>query len=314
MLRIHVLAARRSLVVGAGIAAALVAAVATIVVVRTRRAPPPPAEDRIVDIGGGVSMHIVCEGTGSPAVVLEAGGGGGARVWSEVQPDVARSTRVCAYDRAGIGRSSPPAPGPHSLDQLVEELHSLLAGAGVPPPYVLVGHSVGGIYIRLFARAHPAEVAGMVLVDSTSDQQPARFWALLPDAVQKEFRAQVDSAPERISHENFLAGLAELQPSSGSLGDRPLIVLTNGKGGAVPGASPEQTAKLAIAWHDLQVDLTHLSTNSAQVIAENCGHFIQLQAPKLVTASVRQVVDAVRTHGRVDREALAPLASEEFSL
>jgi pimeloyl-ACP methyl ester carboxylesterase len=267
-----------------------------------------------VDIGGGMSMHIHCQGTGSPVVVLEAGSGGGESTWSQVQPDIARFTRVCAYDRVGIGRSSRPAPRPHSLDQAVGELHSLLAGAGVPPPYVLVGHSLGGVYVRLFASAHPDEVAGMVLIDVATEEQPSRFWALLPDAALNEFRAQVDSSPEGFDYETLLAGLAELQASRRSLGDKPLIVLTAGHVTPNPGASPEQTAKQGSAWHDMQAELTRLSKNSAQVIAVNSGHFIQLDAPKLVIAAVRQVVDAVRTHGRVDGDTLEPLASEEFTL
>jgi hypothetical protein len=104
----------------------------------------------------------------------------------------------------------------------------------------------------------------------------------------------MNSSAGGLDYETLLADLAELGTSSRSLGDKPLIVLTQGsrQQTPLPGATPEQMARLGSAWQDLQAGLTHLSTNSAQVIAENCGHFIQLQAPKLVIASVRQVVDA----------------------
>ncbi len=132
-----------------------------------------PAPGKLVDIGG-YRLHINCTGTGSPTVILDAGLGGTSLDWSKVQPAVARFTRVCSYDRAGYGWSE-SGPGPRTSQQIVKELHLLLAHAQIHGPYVLVGHSLGGLNMRLYAYRYPAEVAGMVLLDATSEHQFAPF-------------------------------------------------------------------------------------------------------------------------------------------
>jgi pimeloyl-ACP methyl ester carboxylesterase len=113
---------------------------------------------------GGHRLHYRCEGTGSPAVVLEAGIAASSLTWSRVQPAIARATRVCSYDRAGLAWSD-RASSTRSMPTLVSELRQLLQHGGIPPPYVLVAHSFGALIIRGFARAHPSEVAGLVFVD-----------------------------------------------------------------------------------------------------------------------------------------------------
>src|SRR3954451_15791966 len=126
----------------------------------------PPA-GQLVDVGG-FRLHIDCVGTGSPTVVLDAGLGGSSLDWSLVQSELGRSTRVCAYDRAGMGWSD-PGPQPRTPGQIARELHTLLTNAGIAGPYVLVGHSLAGKNVRLFALQHPDQVAGMVLVDARSE-------------------------------------------------------------------------------------------------------------------------------------------------
>jgi pimeloyl-ACP methyl ester carboxylesterase len=136
---------------------------------------PPPG--RMVDVGG-YRMHVLCQGErrhkGSPTVVLDAGNAEFSLTWALVQPKVAEFARVCAYDRAGLGWSE-PGPNPRSAPKIVEELHAMLAQAGEEPPYVLVGHSMGGVYARLYAHAHPEQVAGMVLVDAGHGDEENRF-------------------------------------------------------------------------------------------------------------------------------------------
>src|SRR6266516_1967550 len=132
-----------------------------------------PAPGKLVDIGG-YRLHINCTGTGSPTVILDAGLGETSLDWSKVQPAVAHFTRVCSYDRAGYGWSD-TGPGPRTSQQIVKELHLLLAHAQINGPYVLVGHSVGGLNMRLYAYRYPQEVAGMVLLDATSEHQFAQF-------------------------------------------------------------------------------------------------------------------------------------------
>ena len=137
-----------------------------------------PAAGQRVDVGG-FSLHIYCTGEGSPTVVVDAGNGDFSVGWSGIQPEVAKSTRICTYDRAGYGWSD-PSPSPRTAKVMAEELHTLLVNAGIEPPYVLVGHSLGGHNVHMFASLYPDEVAGIVLVDSAHPQQ---FQRLPPEYV-----------------------------------------------------------------------------------------------------------------------------------
>ncbi len=138
-----------------------------------RRQHPPPGQ--MIDVGGH-RLHLYCIGTGSPTVVLEAAAPGWSLYWSMVQPEVARITRVCAYDRAGLGWSE-RGPLPRTGQRMTRELHRLLERAGIPGPYVLAGHSFGGLVVRLYQHDYPQEVVGMVLVDAghESEMRQAEF-------------------------------------------------------------------------------------------------------------------------------------------
>ncbi len=127
-----------------------------------RRMRPPPG--RLVDVGG-YRMHIDCIGKGSPTVVLDSGLSDSSLSWYKVQPEVAKFTRVCSYDRAGLGWSE-PSRNPRNSGVFAEELHTVLHNAKINSPFVLVGHSMGGYDVRIFASRFPSEVVGMVLVDS----------------------------------------------------------------------------------------------------------------------------------------------------
>jgi pimeloyl-ACP methyl ester carboxylesterase len=152
----------------AALAALLFAAVlSATALAQTNPAPPFPAPGRLVDVGGW-QLHLNCtgqDGGSQPTVILEAGIGDFSVEWSLVQPGVAKSARVCSYDRAGDGWSD-LGPYPRTMHQLVYELHVLLVKAGVRPPFVVVGHSYGGWLVRLYAYTYPSEVAGMVLIDA----------------------------------------------------------------------------------------------------------------------------------------------------
>jgi len=136
---------------------------------RRRRLPP----GRMVDVDG-VPLHLRDQGEGSPTVVLEAGLTSASAQWAWVQPEVAKFTRVVSYDRAGLGFSS-PSDAPRDAKSTAERLHALLEKAGVPGPYVLAGHSLGGLFVRMFARLYPEEVAGLVLLDSVHPDQRMRW-------------------------------------------------------------------------------------------------------------------------------------------
>ena len=132
---------------------------------------PPPGQ--LVDVGG-YRLHINCQGQDSPTVVIEAGVADCSLSWGQVQREVASFTRVCTYDRAGLGWSE-RSPQPCTAHNSVEDLHTLLARSGVEPPYVLVGHSLGGLLVRLYAHEHPDQVAGMVLVDAVHEEMSLRY-------------------------------------------------------------------------------------------------------------------------------------------
>ena len=269
-------------------------------------APPPPTSadvltriDGKVDVGG-YQLYIMCDGQGSPTVILDAGLGGTHGAWATVQPSVATFTRVCSYDRAGLGDSD-PGPTPRTSQQIVKELHALLDNAGVAGPYMLVGHSFGGFNTRLYAGQYPQDVVGLVLVESTQVDQDDRLLAALPQqqpdedaglaAYRKELHEDLVQGPEPIA---FKTSASQVRAYT-SLGALPLIVLSAGQS-VFPEFPPDMAAKLDQTWRDLQQSLTHLSSNSKQIIAERSGHCIQCSQPDLVVDAVRQVTEAVRDH------------------
>src|SRR5215210_6539689 len=130
---------------------------------------------------GGYRLHINCVGQGNPTVVLDAGSGGMSAHWVRVQREVSGTTRVCAYDRAGMGWSE-MGPDPRDAKQITSELHTLLKGAGIEGPYVLVGHSFGGMYMQTYAARYPDEVAGVVLVDSSTDPDQFSHQPVMQDS------------------------------------------------------------------------------------------------------------------------------------
>ena len=209
-----------------------------------QRIYPPPGE--LVDVGGH-SLHINCVGEGSPTVILESGLGAGSVDWANIQPEVANTTRVCAYDRAGSGWSE-PGPGPGDPQQIAGELHTLLGNAGIDGPYVLVGHSFGGLYVRMYDDLYPNEVEGMVLVDSSHPEQSTRS-------------AEAQAASEASSAEEFRATpetSAQVLLSTQSLGDKPLSVITAGEQEPI--------------WLELQDELAALSSDSVHRVVEGATH------------------------------------------
>ncbi len=262
-------------------------------------------------------MYLECRGRGGPTVVLVSGYGDGATTWSVLDPGVrepavlagvARSTRVCAYDRPNTllrpeGRSrSDPVPQPRTAADAVAELHALLRAARVPGPYVLVGHSLGGMFVRLYASTYPREVAGLVLVDATyellRDLLTPDQWA---GFVRYTLEPPVDLDPplELIdvdaSVDQILAATA-LRPLRPTM---PLVVLSHGLPPELP---PDvefppgypDLATLERASQAAQSELGRLLPYARHVIAKRSGHYIHNAQPKLVIDAVRRELRMVR--------------------
>jgi len=288
---------------------------------RDRRFNPIPGKRFDV---GGFKMHIDCVGNGNPTVVLDSGLGDTFLSWRKVQPQIAQFVRVCSYDRAGLGYSD-PSPRPRTSKVIAEELHALLQAAGIAPPYVLVGHSLGGFNVRLYQSLYPKEVVGMVLVDASHPDQENRFPPELKNMEgtwqrEAEFLAYAtpfgiprllgfceDDPNDRAAECNFHSSheaLAELKAfpesaqetaATGSLGDMPLIVLSHDPDKPSSELSPEVAKPTNEAWEKMQEELAHLSTRGTQTIARNSAHYIQNDRPEIVINAVRKVVEEARS-------------------
>jgi pimeloyl-ACP methyl ester carboxylesterase len=276
-----------------------------------------PHAGRLVDIGG-YKLHLDCRGEGSPTVVLDAGLSASSLDWALVQTELAQATRVCSYDRAGMGWSE-PGPAPRSPGHLAQELHLLLENAGVAGPYVLVGHSLAGKNIRMFARAYPSGVAGMVLVDARSEmvESPADMEAF-PQAL--EGQATQYSLARRFGIARlFGAGLvgeplvpaalatamvlAQTQPNAitettaeglaRSADDEVLMTTTLGSLPLVVVAAGESMRNLP-NWPEAQRAMAKLSIRGQLVVAETSHHGVHIAQPNVVLGAIQNVIAEVR--------------------
>lgn len=278
---------------------------------------PPPGQ--MVDVGG-YRLHINCTGTGSPTVIIEAGLGDWSTIWAWVQPGVAKATQVCTYDRAGSGWSD-AGPLPRTASQFAKELRTLLRQANIPGPYVLAGHSLGGLPVRVFTNMYPSDVAGVVLIESMSPRQftqastettsqadsqshpftpfpalaqiglvrlIARPLGLVPHLPPEAEKAYLSRMARPSYLQAYLGDESQGMPASGrqaaaikSFGDLPLIVLT---------------AKLhnQPGWQEWQTELLQLSSNSQQLFAEKSDHNIELDQPDAAVAAIVKMVELVR--------------------
>jgi pimeloyl-ACP methyl ester carboxylesterase len=290
-------------------------------------------DSRLVSIGDGRAMNLYCIGSGAPTVVLEAGLGGYAYDWRLVQDRIAANTRVCAYDRAGMGRS-PMGPLPRDTRAQVADLEALLSAANIDGPYVLVGHSIGGYNVRVFASRHLDDVAGIVMVDPSVVNQLPRFVAALPDmAGQAEgamsyARACSDparsvetaanctrSAPEDFPQnlaQTFVAsqGLAQAQTFQSEVEtfinvDSAQVEAESRSFGAVPlivltrgerstNMTEDQADTELRLWNEVHAEVARLSSRGSHRVVEGAGHYIQLDQPDAVVSAVLEVVEQAR--------------------
>jgi pimeloyl-ACP methyl ester carboxylesterase len=265
-----------------GFWAALFVTAATVVVGLLASALPAAAAPpgRLVDVGGR-NLHIYCTGGGSRTIVLEAGGGNAFHTWFAVQPLLAAEYRVCSYDRAGLGFSD-ARPGQRSIAGIVEDLHALLTRSGEKPPFLLVGHSLGGQFVWKYAEAHSDEVLGVVLADAnypgTAQRRPpevSEAFNAARDRVRQQRLKKIEESHRTgeweemgvpadlpvalrrmISAETKTAKWWEARYAEGDLPDVneplralnvPAVILVSTIGGKLPGLSDEVAAKLAQA-------------------------------------------------------------------
>ena len=316
----------------------------------------PPRVGQAIDIGGR-TLNLSCSGQGTPTVILEPGGNspGCSQLW--LQAKMAAFTRTCWYDRAGVGWSDPPS-SPRTSVSIVSDLHEALHRAGVLPPYVMAGGSVGGEYVHIYTAHYPSDVAGLVFIDSAVPDMHEPDFALSPlnrmsgstrhlicmalpaaarlGIVRFMTREERRPSPPDFSPEQaaILAKL-EAQPkafitdaeqgcaatdqgrivpregggnpdindaakNAGSLGDRPLIVLTAGRYWAPEGFEKEAEEYHEIWVHQLQASLVRLSARGRQVIVD-ADHGMS-QSPESIVTAVREVVDDVRQTNKTQHQ------------
>ena len=274
---------------------------------------------KLIDIGG-YRVHLLCSGDGGPTVILESGLGAYSVDWGLVQPQVAKFTKVCSYDRAGYAWSD-KGPEPRGLGTSAAELHQLLQRAGVRPPYVVVGQSWGGRIVRVFAHRHPDEVSGMVLIDTYSEGT-----VKVSEDVLSSLNPRAEEEPDPAAHlpaplqaaRTWARGLPRQQDISDPdepewaieattaanktpLGNKPLIVLSAGRlsWDAQDRASGRSYATELRAHVASEAFLSGLSRNSQFVVARRSFHQVHLYEPDIVTDGIRQVVFAVRSGKRL---------------
>jgi pimeloyl-ACP methyl ester carboxylesterase len=264
----------------------------------------------MVALPDGRQLFVQCRGAGAPTVVLEAGLRNRADVWSTprapgqatVFAALARTTRVCAYDRPGTvsadlsARSrSDPVRMPRSTGALMADLRALLRAARIRPPYVLVGHSTGGLTVRQYTSTHPRRVAGLVLVDAI----PETMTTALRTSSWNAYNANYLTAPPPpiadyadLEYVDFRQSFAQMRRAGVRPPRRiPFIVLSKGQPFGIPGPLGRQ---VDAAWARGGRYLASLQTGTPRIVARSSGHYIQLEQPKLVIDSARRVVRAVR--------------------
>jgi pimeloyl-ACP methyl ester carboxylesterase len=291
-----------------------------IVLYRVRASNPPPGAIYSVD---GRKMHLNCTGSGRPTIVLEAGAGGDAFVWGGVQPVLSNTTRVCSYDRAGLGWSEPRS-GPRDADHIAGELHRLLLQANVDGPIVLMGHSAGAVYMRDYLAHYPADIVGMIFVDGASpsasqDQMEKNSYRTgkfvneisrpifilgIPRLLGVCTRPKPGFEPgvgvlqrEDLCHTEYGPVLSEFESreqsdreiaQTGPYGMLPILIFSHDPAVRVWGKQIDD------AWNDAQAHLLMLSGRSRRIIAKDSGHYVQFDRPDLIEREVPGFIEQIR--------------------
>ena len=253
-------------------------------------------QDRYVDVEGS-RVHITESGAKAPAVVFESGMGEDVATWNDVQPQVSQFAHTFAYDRPGIGKSA-PLPHTRTMPEMAAGLHAVLHAAGIQPPYILVGHSLGGALVLLFAHAYPKEVAGLVLVDPADPRLDERLRSHMSAADWTAREKALDEAMPAMSP-TVKGELAACQKSAEDLAKAfplpavPTVLLTGTKKNPeFPGNPLEQDLKLELH-NELMAKVPH----GKHVLVPNSRHYIQNDAPEEVIKAIREVAGQIPVAG-----------------
>lgn len=290
---------------------------------------PLAPSGQFIQLADGRHISILCVGRGTPTILLDAGLSLGIRSWRKVQPDLGKIARTCAYNRAGYVPSE-PGPMPRDAVRVAKDMHALLVSAGLPAPYILVGHSIGGVNVRMFANLYPQDVAGLVLIDPVfhddnrlmSASSAAAAKALSDDDAlsRKCIGAIAQNTPWSASDASFKdcgpppspndpagramartvmsefdqldASDAEVRASQSSPAHFPMVVLTSDSNG-LP-LTPQETAKLNEVKIRAHRSIAATSTRGRQELVANSGHVIQMDQPNAVIQAVQEVVNGAR--------------------
>lgn len=288
---------------------------------------------RLVGLPDGRKLNLYCEGSGSPTILLESGLGDGAETWRNIQDQLARTTRVCAYDRAGYGAST-PGPLPRDAAALATDLELLVDSAKLKPPYVVVAHSLGGVSARLFAARRLRQIAGVVMIETAVENQNQRFDTVVPGyttATQRQYliakpcagpnrpaaltalcvHAPRDVPPELApayvagrGPDYFAAMLSEnnamAQPVSAPLrplGDVPLIVLTRGEVHPNAPLTEVRPGAMFEVWNQMHDEVARLSTIGVNRVIPKASHAIQASQPQVAVDTILEVIQMAKRKG-----------------
>jgi pimeloyl-ACP methyl ester carboxylesterase len=258
---------------------------------------------------GGRTMHLVCVGptdTGEPTILLEAGGGGDYLSWGEILGVMRSNHRLCAYDRAGLGQSPPPAEASRTAGDQVADLRALLDGAGVNGPFVIGAHSYGANVAILFTQAYPDDVVGLLFIDPQSPRVDQGFRDALPapaadePASITEFRDGLETFnddpslnPEHLHlWPSFAEGAAALDAPGPLFGDRPVVVLSaETTPSSYMGLPPDLATTIDEVWAGAQQELADESTAGARETVPGAGHEIQVDRPPAVIHALERILD-----------------------